>query len=168
MRARKVSRRRVSSETLTRWRPAASRSAAKLGEAHAVRGHGEVDPERGEQLEEAGQLAPDGRLAAGDPDGLEAEALDADPGDPGLLLVGEELGAVEPGQALLGHAVGAAEVAAVGDRDPQVLDPAAERVDQRNGTACMAARIRPPAAVTASWQRNHYPGLTLAHSPWLN
>ena len=63
----------------------------ELGELHPVGGHGEVDPDRGEQLEEAGQVAAHRRLAAGDPDRLEPEALDADPGDPGLLLVGEEV-----------------------------------------------------------------------------
>ena len=52
-------------------------------------------------------------------------------GDACDLLVGEELFAGQPLHALGRHAVGAPEVAAIGDRDPQVLDAAIERVDQR-------------------------------------
>ena len=43
----------------------------------------------------------------------------------------QHLGALEPGQALRGHAVLAAEVAAVGDRDPQVRDAPAMAVEER-------------------------------------
>ena len=54
----------------------------------------------------------------------------ADPDDPRLLLVGEELVAGQPPHAFLGHAVRAAEVAAVRDRDAEVGDAASEGVDQ--------------------------------------
>ncbi len=79
---------------------------------------------------EPGEVRADGGFAPGDPHRLEPEALDADPHDPGLLLVGEQVVAIEPGHALLGHAVGAAEIAAVGDRQPEVGDTTSERVDQ--------------------------------------
>ena len=93
--------------------------------------------------DEPGDVGADERLAAGEADRLEPEALDADPGDPGDLLVGEELGLREPVHALGRHAVGAAEVAAVGDRDPQILDAARERIDQgnRHPTARHRARL---------------------------
>ena len=47
------------------------------------------------------------------------------PDDPRDLLVGEQLGAVQPRQTLRRHAVLTAEVAAVGDRDADVPDLAA-------------------------------------------
>ena len=71
-----------------------------------------------------------GGFASGDSHRVEPEALDTDPHDPGLLLVGEQVVAIEPGHALLGHAVGAAEITAVGDRQPEVGDATSERVDQ--------------------------------------
>ena len=90
-------------------------------------------------------MRPDQRLAAGQPDRLEAVALDAEPGDPRDLLVGEHLGAREPVHALRRHAVRAAEVAAVGDRDPQITDDAPVPVDQR-GTAIGTRRDSPDSA----------------------
>ena len=68
------------------------------------------------------------RLAAGDPELLDAEA-DEGRAEPVELLERQQLGL---GQELhvLGHAVDAAEVAAVGHRDAQVGDRARERVDQ--------------------------------------
>ena len=53
------------------------------------------------------------------------------------LLEGQQLGArqerVVPPEDLLGHAVGAAEVAAVGDRDAQVAQRASEAIGQCHG-----------------------------------
>ncbi len=49
------------------------------------------------------------------------------------FLEGEDLGAREPPHVLLRHAIRAAEVAAVGDRDPQVADLAPKTVDQWDG-----------------------------------
>ena len=102
-----------------------------LRQLHAVRGHGDVDLEGGEHRHEAREMGSERGLPAGDPHRVEAVALHAHPHDPGLLLVGEELLAGQPLHALGGHAVGAAEVAAVGDRDPQVGHPTSERIDQR-------------------------------------
>ena len=64
----------------------------------------------------------------------------------------EDLGAVEPGQALGRHAVLAAEVAAVGDGDPQVADQAAVTVAQR--LACRMDMQRSLAARSVGcWAR---------------
>ena len=46
------------------------------------------------------------------------------------LLEGQNFGAFEPGQPLGGHAVLAAEVAAVGDRHAQVADQTAVTVSE--------------------------------------
>ena len=55
----------------------------ELGQLHAVGRHRDVDTERREQLDEARDVRPHQRLAPGEADRLEAEALDADPSDPG-------------------------------------------------------------------------------------
>src|SRR5690554_2243625 len=65
---------------------------------------------------------------AGEADLLHAQ-LDEGAAEGDHLLQGEHLGPGQEGH-LLGHAVDAAEVAAVGDREPQVADGAAEAVDQ--------------------------------------
>ena len=81
------------------------------------------------RAEEAHDVLAHQRLAAGDPELAHAEG-DEGGAEPVELLEGQELGL---GQELhvLGHAVDAAEVAAVGDRDPQIGDRPGERVDQR-------------------------------------
>ena len=65
------------------------------------------------------------------------------------LLVGEHLDLGQPVQALGRHAVGAAQVAAVGQRDPQVGGDPAVPVDQpagARGTGSGTARTRGRAA----------------------
>ena len=142
---RNVSGWSVSSETLTRCRPAAARSWASSGSRTPLVVIARSTPSGREQLEEPGQVGPDRRLAAGDPDPVEAPPLDADPGDPGQLLVGEQLGPGQPLHPLLGHAVGAAEVAAVGHREPQIPHPPGERVDQRHAVGGgHPPSVRPP------------------------
>ena len=81
--ARKRSRRSVSSETFTRSRPAAREIVRNLGELHAVGRERQVDAERREHLDQPGHVGPHERLAAGEPDRLEPEALDAQRGRPG-------------------------------------------------------------------------------------
>ena len=98
----------------------------------AVRRHREVlEPvDGGEAGGQGGELLPNERLAAGQPhigdaerDEQRDEALD--------LLEREDAGPFEPRQALGRHAVLAAEVAAVGDRDAKVADGAPVRVAKR-------------------------------------
>jgi hypothetical protein len=73
------------------------------------------------------------RLAAGDADLLDAE-VDEDAGDALDLLEGQQLLARQEGvvvaEHFLGHAIHAAEVAAVGDRDAQVAHAAPAQVEQ--------------------------------------
>src|SRR5207247_6558096 len=59
------------------------------------------------------------------------------PGEPGDLLERQDLALRQPRKPFRRHAVGAAEVAAVGDRDPQVVADAAERVDQPPFAGCI-------------------------------
>src|SRR5207253_11485171 len=77
-------------------------------------------------------LHPHQRLAAGDADRSHPVARDEDAGQPGDLLEAKQVLAGQPLQALRRHAVDAAEVAAIGDRDPEVVGHAAERVLQRS------------------------------------
>ncbi len=106
-----------------------------LREQRAVRRQRDLQiRNRREQLDEVFDVAPDERLAAGDPDRPHAErGEDAD--DALDLLEAQELLAVEEGvvaaEDLLRHAVDAAEVATVGDRDPQRLERPSERVEDR-------------------------------------
>ena len=86
---------------------------------------------RREHRDEVRQVAPDERLAAGDPELLDAER-DERPRRPFDLLEGQDLVArqerVVLPEDLLGHAIGAPEVAPIGDRDAQVAHRPAERV----------------------------------------
>jgi hypothetical protein len=102
------------------------------GQSRAVGGHGYVgDPvDAGEHRDELLKVAAQQRLAAGQAelrDSLQRER----PGQARDLLERQQLGAREEREVapedLFGHAVGAAEVAAVGNRDPQVA--------QRTGSA---------------------------------
>ena len=67
------------------------------------------------------------------------------------LLEAEDLRALEPGQALGGHAVLAAEVAAVGDRDAQVGDRAG-RGRRQSGSARHRVRRRTRAWSSRRWR----------------
>ena len=128
--SRNTSGRSESSDTLMRRRPASARSCAISGSrtplvviAMSTRAAPAWRSSRGRCARTVG--SPPVIRTDSNP-----KRSTHDPHDPGLLLVGEQLVAVEPGHALLGHAVGAAEIAAVGDREPEVGDPTSERVDQ--------------------------------------
>ena len=102
------------------------------GQHEAVGGHRKVVDaiHRGDHRRELREVAPDQGLAA-----RQADVADAHVGEQAHqardLLEGEDLGALEPGQPLGGHAVLAAEVAAVGDRYPQVSDLTTVSVPER-------------------------------------
>ena len=124
---------------------------------------GEADLGAGVQRRRAGddadQAGPQQRLAAGEADLPDAELLHADADQPDDLLVGEHLDLGQPVQALGRHAVGAAQVAAVGQRHPQVGGHPAVPVDQPAG-----ARATAPAAGCAG--RTHGSGSGVAgHGP---
>ena len=84
-----------------------------------------------ELFDESLEIAPYERLATGEPNFLHAET-DEDPDQALDLLEGEDLGARQEleilAKNLLRHAIHAAEVATVGDADPQVMERPAERV----------------------------------------
>ncbi len=116
---------------LMRRSPAAARSSAIRPRVAPLVVMARSTPRAASLLDQDRQAGPDRRLATGQADRVEVEALDQDPGDALDLLEGEDLVPGHPVHALLGHAVDAAEVAAVGDRDAQVAVHATERVDQR-------------------------------------
>ena len=103
-------------------------------------------PQRGQLADEHRQVGAHGRLATGEAQAVDLEALDEDPGQPLDLLERQHLAARQPQHALLGHAVGAAEVAAVGDRDAQVADGAPEGIDE--------IHARSGYRRAASWRRS--------------
>ena len=102
------------------------------GQERAVRRQGEIEAGNpGEHRDELLDVATKERLPAGEADLLDAE-LDEHPGEAGDLLEGQELVAPQEfivmAEHVLGHAVGTAEVTAVGDRDPQITKRPPERV----------------------------------------
>ena len=102
-----------------------------VGEEDGVGGQPQVADavDLAEHPHERWQPAAQERLAAGQPHLVHAEPRrHAD--ELGHLLERKQLAAVEEGD-LLRHAVGAAEVAAVGDADAQVVVNAAEGIGER-------------------------------------
>ena len=95
------------------------------GEQRAVGRQGNVldAADGGQHDDQAFQITAQQRLAAGQPQLAHAQAGE-NPGEPCQFLEGEQVLAGQEGEVpaeyLAGHAVGAAELAAVGDRDPQV------------------------------------------------
>ncbi len=120
--------------------PLQARLAQRLGEGSQRRpvrrqrqvGLPAIRPaDRREGPDQRRQVASDQRLAAGDAQLLDAQA-DEDPCHPLDLLEGQHLVPRQerevPAEDLLRHAVHAPEVAAVGDRDPEVVQGAIEAV----------------------------------------
>src|SRR4030095_7609740 len=71
--------------------------------------------------DEIGQAAPEQRLAAGQTDLVDAEARE-DVDQAPDLFEGQDVVARQPHVVLLGHAIAAAEIAAVGDREAEVAE----------------------------------------------
>ena len=105
------------------------------GQPDGVRGEADLRPraQRRRGGHDAHQAGTQQRLPAGEPDLADAELLHADPHEARDLVVGEHLDLGQPVQALGGHAVAAAQVAAVGQRDAQIGRDAAVPVDQSAG-----------------------------------
>ena len=95
------------------------------------------------------------RLAAGDPQLFDAEP-DESRGQPVELLQRQEV-LLGQERHVLGHAVDAAEVAAVGYRDAQVADLPLERIDERGHSGKVRgrrrARKRGEASLRRRWPR---------------
>ncbi|GHD75839.1 hypothetical protein GCM10010317_091190 [Streptomyces mirabilis] len=92
-------------------------------------------------LDDADEARAQQRLAAGEADLLDAEAGDRSADEADDLVVREQVGLVQPAQALLGHAVRTSQVAPVGERDPQVGGDATERVDE-HGCGPLSLSVR--------------------------
>ncbi len=86
-----------------------------------------------ERCEQAHDIAPHQRLAAGQAELADAE-IDERAAQPVQLLETEQLLLGQEGHVLR-HAIDTAEIAAVGDRDPDVADGALEGIDQHRGVA---------------------------------
>ena len=86
--------------------------------------------EFGESGNEIDDGASQERLAAGQPDGLDAETPNRETREPNDLVVGQQLRRRQPFQTLGWHAVGAAQVALVGERNAQVGMHPSETVHQ--------------------------------------
>ena len=118
--------------------PREARAAQRLGDRAQrcpVRRHRQVDRTGGsletcQLLDQYREMCSHGRFTTGEADAGYPVALDEDPGESLDLLERHHLRARQPLHPLLGHAIGAAEVASVGHRDPQIADHPPERVDQ--------------------------------------
>jgi len=125
------------------------RTLLRLGvalEPERVGGDRQLDmvAERAGAPHDVDEATPDQRLTAGEPDLLDAETAYADLDQPHDLVVGEDLGVRQPVETLGRHAVGAAQVAAVRQRHPQVGRDAAVRVG-KGSLVAHPASLRVPA-----------------------
>ena len=102
---------------MTRWRPAARSGRGLVGEQDAVGRQREVADARlaREQAHEVRKVAAHERLTAGQPELVHAEVGEDIDEDAHLLEI-EDVLARQPRVVALRHAVLAAQVAAVGDR----------------------------------------------------
>src|SRR5215468_3039815 len=107
-----------------------------LGEQDPVGRQGQIAKLRlvRQEADQRRQVAPQERLAAGEPDLVDAE-IHEDVDERAELLEVEDLLARQPDVVLLGHAVAAAQVAAVGHRDPEVAQRTLKDVADRHQRA---------------------------------
>ena len=115
-----------------------------LGEQHTVGRHGQIAQARlgDQQPDQRRQIAPQERLAAGEPDLVDAQVHEGVDQRADLLEV-EDLLARQPDVLLFRHAVGAAQVAAVGHRDPQIPERAREGVlESHHAVTALSAAVR--------------------------
>ncbi|AAS03125.1 hypothetical protein MAP_0808 [Mycobacterium avium subsp. paratuberculosis K-10] len=115
---------------LTRSSPA---RASPAGQSHAVGGQRDLraGPQCGRRGHHLFEVAGQQRLAAGEPHAGDPQPGDRDAHQPGQLVGGQQLFAGQPVEALGGHAVTAPQVAAIGQRDPQIGGDAPIGVAQR-------------------------------------
>ena len=118
----------------------------------------EVVAERRQPGDQELEVAAQQRLAARDAQLLHAE-VDEDARDPLDLLEGEELAArqeaVVVAEDLLRHAVHAAEVAAVGDRDAEIADAAGRGCRRRSSRRSVENPAGEPARASPRSRRRH-------------
>lgn len=104
-------------------------------EADAVGGQGHLRAggESSHPLHDADQAGAQQRLTAGEADLRDAQGAHGYVDQADDLVVAEQVGLGQPLQTLLGHAVRAAQIAPVGQRDPQVGGHSAVGVDEHVG-----------------------------------
>jgi hypothetical protein len=113
--------------------PGRAQLAGLLGEEHAVGGERQI-VEAGlarQDAHEDSQISARQRLAAGEADLVDSD-LDESVDERADLLVGEQVAAREPDVLRLGHAVVAAEVAAIRNGDAYAPERAAEQIEGRH------------------------------------
>ena len=122
-----------------RRRPACEQAFAAVGQQVAIGGHREVcDAERVQAGDVVFDAFANQRLTAGDADFADAER-DEDAREPIEFRPGENLVVIAVVFRIGGTAVDAAKIAAVGDRDAQVGDLAAEFVVERHSLTSSVA-----------------------------
>jgi hypothetical protein len=109
--------------------PGLVKLARTLGQEHSVGGHREVahGGASGERPHQGGDLRAEKRLSTRQTDLVDPQRAE-DAGDAVQLLEGEQVLLRQPDVLRLGHAVAAAQVAPVGDAQPQAPQRTAERV----------------------------------------
>src|SRR5262245_33584851 len=105
---------------------------------------------RGQEADEAVHVAPQERLAPGEPDLVDAQVHEH-VGQRADLLEVQDLLARKPDVVLFRHAVCAPQVAAVGDRDPKIPEGPLERVLDRHTLAPATTA----GAAPSIWARSH-------------
>ncbi len=127
---RNRSARSVSMLTVRRFNPASFSASTWLGQQNAVRGEREILQPllRGEESNERGEIAPEQRFAAGQPNLVDAERNEHVDQRADFFEV-EDVLARQPGVLVFRHAVFAAQVAAVGDRQAQVSQRTVQDVE---------------------------------------
>ena len=132
---RKRSGRSVSRLTVSRCRPGVAQRRGLRREQHAVGRHGQVADRRPgrEPVDELRQVAAQQRLATGQPDLVHAEGRE-DVDERLDLLEVQDVLARQPHVVRLRHAVAAAQVAPVGDREPEVPQRSLVPVEDHSGS----------------------------------
>ena len=120
----------VSMLMLIRFKPGVAERLRDGGQQDAVGGQPDIleARDRHQLLDQRRQVAADQRLAAGQPNLVDSQRH-GDAGNP-LDLLEAQQGGPRLKPHLLGHAIDAADVAAVGHADPQVVVGPSPRVDE--------------------------------------
>src|SRR5215813_796537 len=109
---------------------------------------------RRQEPDEGADVAPEERLAAGEPDLVDPQVHE-DVGQCADLLEVQNLLARKPDVVLFRHAVGTPKVAAFGDRDPEISERSLERVLDHHALAPVATTAAPASAAPSAWARSH-------------
>ncbi len=124
--------------------PGAGQRFGKTGQQHAVAGHREiVQPGDGHQLRhQVDDPPPDQRFPAGQAD-VDQAHLDRHAHDAHDLFIAQDALVRDLGHAVVGHAIDTAQVAAVGDRNPQVVNGAIVRISVGHAATRQEGKRKP-------------------------